>query len=285
MQNILISALKFSFLLIVLSWIAGCAFFSPPTEEQKLDDLFHGGETALRSDRLRQARENFQQIEEQYPFSRYRNYIMLALAYVYYEEKKFLEADVKLNQYIRDNPTSANLDYAYFMKGLVAYNTAVDTVNIFIQRNRSDKDPQLMINSFEAFKTLIRDYPNSRYTPVAQQYIVLLRNILSLYEVRVADFYMRRGAYVAVVNRSKYILEHYPGTQYTPHALTLLVVAYNKLGLNDLAVDMQEVLDLNYPNFDARINRANKQAKKSLLQRAKEMSDTLLEQIKVKPRY
>ncbi len=272
--------------LMLAYFVSSCAFFAAPDEEQKLTDLFQTAEIAMREERFNQARENFEKIEESHPFSIYAQYIHLALAYIYYENHQYPEADAKLDLYIRQNPTSENLDYAYFMKGLVLYNTAVDTINIIIRRDRTDKDPHFMIKSFETFRTLAIRFPNSRYTSIAQQYLVLLRNILALYEIRIADFYMRRGAYVAVINRAKYVLEHYPGTGYTPQALTLLVAGYQALGFTDLAQSSKEVLALNYPNYrPGTTGKLDNKERQSILQNMQDIGNTVLEQIQVKPRY
>jgi outer membrane protein assembly factor BamD len=75
-----------------------------------------------------------------------------------------------------------------------------------------------------------------------------LRDGLAKYETHVIHFYLKRKAYVAVVNRATYILEHYQDTPYVPDALGAMVEAYHELGLNDLARDALQVLTLNYPD-------------------------------------
>ena len=77
--------------------------------------------------------------------------------------------------------------------------------------------------------------------------MVFLRNNLAQYEMHVADYYMRRGAYVAAANRAKQVIESYQGTPAVPEALVIMVRAYRKLGLDDLAADAERVLKLNYP--------------------------------------
>lgn len=267
--------------------LVGCAFFSGKDEQQQLEDLFRTGEIALREERLRQAQENFEKLEKEHPFSIYSNYVMLALAYIHYENQQYPEAEARLDQYIRLNPDSPNLDYAYYLKGLSLYNTEVDLINLIIRRDRTDKDPKFMTASFDAFKTLIVRFPNSPYTPSARQHIMLLRNILALYEIRIADFYMRRGAYLAVINRAKYVLEQYPGAQYTPQALVLLAAGYEALGFTSLAKDSLDVLALNYPNYykDTAIGKASAEDQKTWLEEMRKIANTTLEQLQVRPRY
>jgi outer membrane protein assembly factor BamD len=98
------------------------------------------------------------------------------------------------------------------------------------------------MQSFSTFQELIRRFPNSEYVPDARQRMVYLRNRLAEYENHVADYYIRRGAYVAAVNRAKYALEHYPEAPQLEKTLQILVVAYEQLGMGDLAADARRVL-------------------------------------------
>ena len=78
--------------------------------------------------------------------------------------------------------------------------------------------------------------------------MIALRNNMAMYELHVADFYMRRKAYVAALNRANYIVKEYQKTPAVPHALEILQEAYRKLGMDDLATDAERIYTLNYPN-------------------------------------
>jgi outer membrane protein assembly factor BamD len=71
---------------------------------------------------------------------------------------------------------------------------------------------------------------------------VFLRNRLAEYENHVADYYLRRGAYIAAINRAKYALEHYPEAPQLEKTLQILVASYEELGMNDLSADARRVL-------------------------------------------
>jgi outer membrane protein assembly factor BamD len=96
------------------------------------------------------------------------------------------------------------------------------------------------------FNELIGKFPNSKYAPDAKLRVAALRNNLAMYEYHVADFYMRRGAYVAVAKRCNGIIAAYPRTHAIPLALKLMEEAYLKLEMNDLAADAARVYALNY---------------------------------------
>ena len=78
--------------------------------------------------------------------------------------------------------------------------------------------------------------------------MLYLKNRLAAYENHVADYYMRRGAYVAALNRAQGALEEFHGATGNANSLTIMAEAYEKLGMLDLAADTRRVLDLNFPN-------------------------------------
>ena len=67
------------------------------------------------------------------------------------------------------------------------------------------------------------------------------------HELYVAQYYMKRGAWLAAANRAQNLLERYNGAPTMPDALKIMVQAYTRLGLTDLAADSRKVLELNYP--------------------------------------
>ncbi len=109
----------------------------------------------------------------------------------------------------------------------------------------SERDPQLPRESFEAFKDLITRFPNSKYTPDARLRMQYLINALARHEIRVAGYYLRRGAYVAATNRANGVLSEFPQTPATRDALQIMVQSYAAMGMNDLRDDTQRILDLN----------------------------------------
>ncbi len=98
------------------------------------------------------------------------------------------------------------------------------------------------MRAFSSFQELLRRYPDSEYVPDARERMIFLRNRLAEYENHVADYYMRRGAYVAAVNRAKYAVENYPGAPALEESLNIMIGSYRKLGMTDLAADAERVL-------------------------------------------
>ena len=98
------------------------------------------------------------------------------------------------------------------------------------------------------FKDLVTRYPNSRYAKDATQRMVYLANSLSEHELHVARYYMKRQAYVAAINRAKYVIEYYPQSPGVEEALVILISAYDLMSLDDLKNDTIRVLQTNYPD-------------------------------------
>jgi outer membrane protein assembly factor BamD len=103
--------------------------------------------------------------------------------------------------------------------------------------------------AYDDFDQLTQRYPDSVYARDSAQRMVFLRNNMAEYELHVADYYMRRKAYVAAANRGKYVIENYQRTPSVPQALVIMVRAYRQLGASELADDAMQVLRLNYPDL------------------------------------
>jgi len=190
--------------------------------------------------------EQFELLQSRYPFGRYAQQGQLELTYAYHKQNNIDEALNTVNRFIQLNPQHPSIDYAYYMKGLVTFDSGKNLINFLIKRDPSNNDPTTLHESFEIFSLLIEKYPDSEYADDAKQRMVYLRNELAEYELKVAKFYMRRGAYVAASNRSKYIMENYQGAEIMPEAVYILEQSYIALGIKDLAEDTHRVYAQNY---------------------------------------
>ena len=272
-----------------LLMLSGCGLLSgdDKDEQRKAVHLYSSAKQAVRQKRYQEAKEKLELLETNYPFSPYSHQAVLLLAYVNYKNHDYAATEVILDRFISLNPDSPNLDYAYYLKGMAHYNHDQGVINVVLKRDRTNKDPTPMINSFNTFKLLHEKYPDSRYAEDARLRTIALRNMLAVYEIRIADFYMQRRAYVAVVNRMEHLLRHYTGAQHTPEALVLLAEAYRRLRLTDLANDTLEVLKLNYPGYyrSRVLGNIEESDKESWLRNVKDLADSIGEILKLKSRY
>ena len=173
------------------------------------------------------------------------------LAYSYFKNEEHDASIAACNRFIKLYPQHLNVDYAYYLKGLANFNKGKATVQRFIPNEISDesqRDPGSAFRAFHNFSELIKRFTDSEYIEDAEQRMRHLRNNLAANEVHIATYYMRRGAFVAAVNRARYVVENYGRTPVVPEALVIMAKAYRILEMEDLAKDAVRVLKLNYPN-------------------------------------
>jgi len=274
---------------LLVTLTTNCAWLkNEKSETAQAKDLYLRAKSALQGGRYTDALEKYKQLEETYPFSPYAQSATIEQAYTHYKNHQYEETIAILDHFIRHNPNYPHLDYVYYLKGIAYYNFAQGPFSWVLKRDRTSKDPTPMIEAFNAFKHLQQTYPDSRYSADARLRTVALRNMLAVHEIRIADYYMRRGAYLAVINRCKYILEHYPNAQHTPETLVLLAEAYRRTASADLAQDTLEVLAMNYPDFAEQTSglaRVSEEDHRNWVKNLKDLSDTILERLRFKARY
>ena len=203
--------------------------------------------TLLRSGDYRNAVRFYESLEARYPFSEQARQARLDIIYAYYRARSAELAIDAADQFIRENPTHPRIDYAWYMKGLVHFERMPNVIERWFRADLTRRPPQDARRSFQSFQTLVERFPDSDYAHDARQRMIFLRNRLADYEVHVADYYLRRRAYVAALNRAKFCIENYDGAPAVQEALDVMVSAYEGLGLDDLASQARAVYAANYP--------------------------------------
>ncbi len=209
--------------------------------------LYEEGKKALQEGYYEIAIEKFEQLETRYPFGEYAQQAQLDMAYAYYKSDNPASAVAAAERFIRTYPRHPHADYAYYIRGLANFAVGGDSIDKLRHEDPARRDPRPARDAFRYFAELLERYPDSSYAVDAMQRMIYLRNYLARHELHVARFYMERGAYVAALNRAKNVLETYYQTPATPRALAIMIDAYEKLGLEDLAAETRQVLNLNYP--------------------------------------
>ena len=232
--------------LLTVLFTLGCA--STPDDEfanMSAQELYSKAKASLDSGDYETSISTFEQLEARYPFGKFAQQAQLEIAYAYY---KFDEPDSCIStadRFIRNNPGNPHIDYAYYLKGLANYTRGQELADRLASRDPSDRDTRALRDAFNDFTQLVKKFPDSRYTPDATQRLIFLHNMLAKYEINVAEYYMKRGAYVAAANRAKYVVENYGRTPAAQDALKVLVRAYTKMGMKDLSNDANRILQLN----------------------------------------
>ncbi len=209
------------------------------------NELYKRAKDALAASDFETAINTFEKLEARYPFGKYAQQAQLEIAYAYYKFDEPDSAIAAADRFIRNNPGNEHLDYAYYLKGLANYTRGMSIVDRLARREPSERDTRALREAFADFSTLVKKFPDSRYAEDAGKRLIYLHNQLAQYEINVARYYMRRGAWVAAANRARYVVENYQRTPAAREALQVLVVAYTRMGLDDLARDAERVLERN----------------------------------------
>jgi outer membrane protein assembly factor BamD len=160
------------------------------------------------------------------------------------------------DRFIRLHPNHDNVDYAYYMKGLSAFEAERSFFAKYLPIDVAQRDPGAARDSFDSFTTLINRFPDSEYAADAQRRMQYLKNRLATYEIHVALYYMKRQAWLAAANRGRYVVENLQETPATPDALAIMAEAYTELGLTELAADASTILATNFPDYEVRSFKA-----------------------------
>lgn len=230
--------------------LAGCSNTKEELTDEYADwtaeQFYTEAKQALDEKRYEKAVKLYEKLEARYPFGKYATQAQLDVAYAYYKNDEPDSAIAAADRFIKLNPTHPNVDYAYYLKGLVNYNRGISFVDRFLPTDSSQRDPGSALDAYKDFEELLRRFPNSKYADDSKQRIISLRNNLAMYEIHVADFYMRREAYLAAARRCAEVIRKFERTQAVPLALQIMERAYRKLEMNDLADDAARVYALNY---------------------------------------
>ena len=212
------------------------------------EKLYFAAKDRLASGSCASAIEFYEKLQARYPFGAYAAQAQIELAYCQYKSEEGASAIATVDRFLKLNPTHPHMDYAFYLRGLVNFNLDMGLTARYLPRDPSQRDPGAALQAFNDFSELIKRFPESRYVIDGQLRMKYLRNILAQHEVNVANFYMRRGAFVAAANRARYVLENYQQAPAMPEALVLLAKAYKVLELTDLSDATLRVLEMNYPN-------------------------------------
>lgn len=188
-----------------------------------------------------------ERLEARYPYGRFAQQAQLDVAYAYWKQGERASALAAADRFIKLYPNHTNVDYAYYLKGLVNFNEDTGLFSLIDRPDMSERDSKGARESFDAFKELVTRFPESKYTDDATARMRYLLNNLAQYEVHVARYYMKRGAFVAAANRAQYAVQNYPQAVALEEAVFIMVKAYDALGMADLRDAADRVMRKNFP--------------------------------------
>ncbi|AQV93693.1 outer membrane protein assembly factor BamD [Cupriavidus necator] len=233
--------------------LSACGLLADQPDETagwSANKLYSEAKDALDGGDFTRAVKLYEKLEGRYPFGRYAQQAQIDTAYANYKDGETAAALAAVDRFIQLHPNHPNIDYAYYLKGLINFNDNLGWLGRFSGQDLSERDPKAARAAYDAFHTLITRYPESKYTPDAtlrMQYIV---NALAQHEVHAARYYYRRGAYLAALNRAQQSLKDYDGAPANEEALYIMIRSYDAMGMKDLRDDTARVMEKNFPNSD-----------------------------------
>jgi len=242
--------LKYVLLLVFSLALWGCSSNDelPEMADTGEQQMYEQIQEYLQNSNYSESVRALQLLESRYPFGKYAEQAQLELIYAHYQAYEHEAAVEAADRFIRLHPQNPNVDYAYYMKGLAAYTGTEDIFDRFIPTDHSERDTSHFKEAFGEFAQLVSRYPASPYAADARARMVYLRNLLARHEITVANYYFRRGAYLAATNRGSYVVENFQQTPAVADGLAVMAQGYILLGYNDLARDTIAVLAQNYPD-------------------------------------
>lgn len=231
--------------------LAGCAG-GPDGTQQRLsrfgpDSLYEQGRRALRASDWGEAVGIFEALNARYPFTPHARRGRVDVIYAYYKLGEKESARDAADTFIRENPADERLDYAYYLRGLVDFERGPWRVERWLNIDLAERVPQTANDSFESFRTVVERFPQSEYAHDARRRMIYLRNRLADYELRVANHYMDRSAWVAAAQRASQTVERYDGAPAVKDALRIMIFSYRKLEYTELAQNTERVFRANFP--------------------------------------
>ena len=249
------------FALILSTLVSSCGLLPEVADETAgwtPNKLYAEAKDAMREGAYDKAIKYFEKLESRYPYGRYAQQSQLEVAYAYHKQGEAASAVAACDRFIRLHPSHPNVDYAYYLKGLANFNEDLGMLGYVSNQDLTERDPKAAKESFEAFKDLVTRFPESKYAPDATLRMKYLVNALAAYEVHVARYYMKRGAYVAALNRAQTAIKTYPDAPANEEALFVMIKAYDALGMDDLRDDTERVMRKNFPKSEYYVRGLNR---------------------------
>jgi len=233
--------------LLMFAGLTGCATPKDETAGWNLEKLYSEAKQEADNGAYEKAAKLFERLEGRAAGTILAQQAQLERAFVLYKSGEKAQALAALERFIKLHPTSPAMDYALYLQGLVNFNDNLGIFGNLSRQNLSERDQQASRDSYQSFKQLVEQFPQSSYAEDARARMTFIVNSLAEYEVHVARYYYRRGAYIAAANRAQQVVREFQQSRAVEEALGIMVQSYTRLGLNELRDGAERVLRKNYP--------------------------------------
>ena len=242
------------FVLVLAILLAGCGSTSKSEHDKtagwSAERLYDDAREEMAAGNWNSARDRLESIEARFPFGVHAQQALIDQAYVNWKDEEPEQALAAIDRFEQQYPNHPGYDYMLYLKGLISFTPPSAAFSRVTKQDPSERDPKGLRESYDSFNELIDRYPDSRYSRDARKRVAWLVNTIAENEVHVARYYYEREAYVAAINRSKTVLSDFDSVPAAEQALYIMMMSYDKLGLEDLRDDTRRVLDTNYPDTE-----------------------------------
>ncbi|WP_392564534.1 outer membrane protein assembly factor BamD [Orbus wheelerorum] len=246
--------LKYSFIAAMTGLLMACSSSKPDVDNVPEKDLYTKAEQELQNGNIRSSITILEALDKAYPFGPYSQQVQLDLIYAYYKSGDLPVAIASIDRFLKLNPTHPNVDWVIYIRGLANMAQDDNQIQGWFNVDRADRETSYAQAAFKDFTYLVANYPDSPYSYDAEKRLIALKDRLAKYQLKVAQYYTDRGAYVAVVNRVKDMLVTFSDTDSAKHGLLLMRNAYTQLGLTDEAENTNKLIEANLGNTSSKIN-------------------------------
>ena len=239
--------MKNKFLLLSLSILIlmGCASNEKEDAEPPEVQLYRLAQDRINAQNYLGAVDSLVRIERFYPFGGYAEQARADLIYAHYMSGDYDQAYAASEKFIRLYPRNTNVDYAYFMKGMTGYYADEGLLGNLFSLSLAKRDISGAMQSYADLTEFLIRYPESEYIDAARERLIFLRNLIASSELDGAEYYMKRGAYLAALNRANYVLKNIPNSTETQRALDIMKKSFIELGYEEYAEKVSSVEALN----------------------------------------
>ena len=207
--------------------------------------LYRMAQDRMNAQNFMGAVESLARIERFYPFGVYAEQARADLIYAHYMTGDYDQAYAASEKFIRLYPRNTNIDYAYFMKGMTGYYADDGLLGNIFSLSLAKRDISGAMQSYADLTEFLIRYPESEYIDSARERLIFLRNLIASSELDGAEYYMKRGAYLAALKRANYVLKNIPNSTETERALDIMKRSFIELGYEEYAEIISSVEVIN----------------------------------------
>jgi outer membrane protein assembly factor BamD len=231
------------YILVIFLFLYACSKDEPKvsiikesSQELEMISSYNEAYKALTENDPYFAAKKFLEAEILYPQSLWAPRSALMASYSYYMQNFYTEAISNLERYLKTYPNDKNLSYGHYLIAMCYYESIID----------EKRDSGSILKAKKKFNYIIKNYPSSEFALDASFKLNLIQDILASKEMYIGRHYIKKGKWIAAINRFKTVSIEYDQTVFIEEALHRLVEIHYKIGLTEESEKYAKILGYNY---------------------------------------